>query len=420
MLSRFKDYFFAPHWHFSRIQFNLLTTFLVFTGIAVGSYLTVTKIILPKVFALNDSSKTWTFNVSTASDYTYDANFVAVDTNGAHPISGVNKLANSAFNDDNSSWNVAAIPPAGWVEVPGNTAYSTSNFLVMKYEAKCVATSDLTTGLTSPDSGYHTYSDSTTPCISTNNRQVTSVASGYPIANISHDNAKVRCAAITLNGSTAHLITNPEWMTIARNVESQATNWSGGNVGLGYLFAGHNDNSPAKARPASTTDTGDYRCAYTDGDPGTENPSGCPTNTASGQSGSVGNQVRTLSLSNGSVVWDLAGNVWEHVMRDSDDTLTNNLPSDGGAAGWRWIEHTAITDYGDLSYDIIRPLDSGYNANQGVGRIYTYNGASSNRVFLRGGGWGSTSYAGAFTLSTCFGLVPIRVSMLGFAVPVIP
>ena len=118
---------------------------------------------MPLVLALNDTTQTWNFTAATASDYTYDSNLVTVDDNGAYPTGGsvgANELTNPAFASNNTSWSVAAVPPSGWVEVPGNATFSTTNFLAMKYEAKCAATSDLTTGLTSPEnSSYNTYNN---------------------------------------------------------------------------------------------------------------------------------------------------------------------------------------------------------------------------------------------------------------------
>jgi len=412
MIQRIKNYLFYPRFHFSRFQFNLVALFFLTVGFIAGSYLTLSKI-FPNVFALNDTAKTWTFNTANAGSYT--TSLTTVDDSGAHPTGGTvgaNELTNPAFASDNSSWSVAAVPPSGWVEVPGNATFGTSNFLAMKYEAKCAATSDPTTGLTSPDTGYNTYSDSGTPCTSANSKQVVSVASGYPIANISHTNALTRCSAVTLNGNAVHLMRNDEWMTVARDAEAQASNWSLGSVGSGYLFAGHNDNSPGKARVASTTDTGNNRCAYTDGDPGTEAPSSCPTNTAAGTSGTVGNQVRTFSLSNGAVIWDIAGNVWEHVQRSTnnagdDTTVMNPLPAcTDNAAAWGWCQYGSTTTPYVSSWtssvvrDYVGPLSTSYNSSQGVGQVYTYkNGTSrSTTVFLRGASWGSASYAGAFAL----------------------
>ena len=366
---------------------------------AFGFYLSLFHII--SVFALNDTYKTWTFNTANAGSYTYDSSLVSVDTN-AHPVSGVNKFTNPAFASDASSWSGSAVSgsstPAGWAVVPGNSTYSTTDFLAMKYEAKCAATSDPTTGLTSPDSGYHTYSDSGSACTSGNSKQVVSVASGYPIANISQTNSISRCAAVTVGGSAAHLISNNEWMTVARNAEAQSPNWTGGSVGSGYLFAGHNDNQPATALVASTTDTGNNQCAYTDSAGTTEAPSSCPTNTANSQSGTVGNQKRVFTLSNGSYIWDLPGNVWEW----TNDTITEaNQPDVSGQSGFNWREFTALTSYGTLSYDMVRPAGTTYDATYGVGRIYHNSGSAATTLygFLRGGYWNDADGAGAFTLT---------------------
>ncbi|MDP3947851.1 MAG: hypothetical protein Q8Q41_04155, partial [bacterium] len=61
------------------------------------------------------------------------------------------------------------------------------------------------------------------------------------------------------------------------------------------------------------------------------------------------------------------------------------------------------TGYGDLSYEEIRPSDASWNATQGMGRVYTYNGAIASRVLLRGGGWYDGTNAGAFTLWLAWG-----------------
>src|SRR3989338_1860436 len=226
--SKIRDYLFKPRFHLNRFQFNLVALFFLTVGFIAGSYLTLSKI-FPNAFALNDTAKTWTFNTANVSSYTYDTSLVTVDDTGAHPVA--NKLTNPAFASDNSSWSVAAVPSSGWVEVPGNATYSTTNFLAMKYEAKCASTSDLTTGLTSSDTGYRTWPDDTAACTSANSRAVVSVASGYPIANISQTTSATRCSAVTVGSTTAHLQTNNEWMTMTRDAEAQASNWNGGVVG---------------------------------------------------------------------------------------------------------------------------------------------------------------------------------------------
>jgi hypothetical protein len=53
-------------------------------------------------------------------------------------------------------------------------------------------------------------------------------------------------------------MTNPQWMTIARNIEQQGVNWSSGVAGVGYLSRGHSDNDPGYGIAAAATDDDPY------------------------------------------------------------------------------------------------------------------------------------------------------------------
>jgi formylglycine-generating enzyme required for sulfatase activity len=262
------------------------------------------------------------------------------------------------------------VPPpetSEWVLVPKNPALGTNNdFWVMKYEAKydkngdgvgdtaseakCPANSGL--GLDWRDQGCNTPS------------KIVSTAEGAPIVNITHNQAKAACQAIG-----AHLITNQEWMTIARNVEQVNKNWTMKELGSGCLFMGNN---------------GETICGYDGKDP---------------DYGSVRDSRAKLILSNNQEIYDFSGNVNEHVMKNNNDTLVTKHPTDGGATGYRWIEHTAIQDYGDFSYNEIRPSDDLWDSTQGMGRIYSYNGSNANRVLLRGGSWPNGLNDGVFSLN---------------------
>jgi len=352
-------------------------------GFVGGTYLALSEI-YPRVFALNDSNKVWTFNAASAGDYT--ASQTVVDNSGAHPTGGqvgANEFTNPAFASDNTSWSVAAVPASGWVEVPGNATYGTSNFLAMQYEAKydCTATPDgdgdtAATCSAPADSGLGLdYRDISGFSAS----RVVSTANGAPIVHITHTQALTACP------TGYHLITNPEWMSIARDAEAQTSNWANGVVGSLVSASGG-----FKRGNVGQSDS----VSYNGNDP---------------EYGSGRDSKAMLTLSNGATIWDISGNVWEHVKIDSSDTLipqnqqpTLSIAGDDAAGTGAWGEFTEISGYGMLSYDQIRPSGSSYNANHGVGRIWTYGDgetATTNRVFLRGGGWSHGSLAGAFTLN---------------------
>jgi len=279
--------------------------------------------------------------------------------------------------------------PTGYIRVPGNSLYQTKDFCVMKYEAKAVSTTDTTTGLTDPNTGGNTIANNTTATTAANNRAIASVASGYPIANISQTTAASYCST-----AGASLITNAEWMTIARNIEGQLSNWTTGTaasnaIGIGGLYRGHSDNSPASALAAG---------ADNDGYIGT------------GQSGfSV--ERRTHTLSNGEIIWDMGGNVYEW----TNDTILGKDQPTGNPVGFNWRQLTSISNYGTLSYDLTRPSNNTWNSTQNMGLIGS-DGTSSNTAsyaFLRGGDWRDTTSAGVFTLYL-LNTPSVTSSLIGF------
>ena len=248
------------------------------------------------------------------------------------------------------------IYPSNWVKVPGNSTFGTSDFWVMKYDADCIQASN-NTPLTAPDTGYHTYSNTSQPCVGPN-YYIASAPGGYPIANINQADSNTYCTSIG-----AHLITNNEWQTIAWNAQNVSSNWSSGTVGTGYIYSGHNDNAPAYVLTADSNDSNGY----------------------AGETNTGGNQRRTLTLSNGSVVWDVAGNVWQW----TNDTITGANQPTGATPGFAWREYTAITTWGSLTQAKAGPLNSSWNSSNGVGQIYS-DGTASNATtygFLRGGAW---------------------------------
>jgi formylglycine-generating enzyme required for sulfatase activity len=242
--------------------------------------------------------------------------------------------------------------PTGYITVPGNPIYQTEDFCVMKYEAKNVSS------------------------------VATSEALGTPWVSVTQTAAITACSSL---GSNYHLITNNEWLTIVRNIEQVASNWTSGIVGTGAVYSGHNDSIPGNALAANADDNQGY-----DG---------------TGETAPA-NQRRTHILSNGESIWDLAGNVWEwnsNVISCAAANCTSaEMPYDASPAS-EWVEFTNLTGHGQLSYDLIRPSNATWNATQGFGRIYTdvnaANPSGNVHGFIRGGVWIITSSAGVFALS---------------------
>ncbi|MDD2909405.1 MAG: SUMF1/EgtB/PvdO family nonheme iron enzyme [Candidatus Pacebacteria bacterium] len=217
----------------------------------------------------------------------------------------------------------------------------------------------------------------------------TSQVGSIPWVSIDQKQAKAECEKIG-----AHLITNAEWMAIARDIEQVKSNWTGGSVGSGMIKRGN----------VGITDAGSYEGA-TDPEAG------------------VTNDLAKLTLSNGKQIYHFSGNVWEWV----DETRTNaELLANFNSQSSNWYEYNG-TIVADFSKAIILPYSmagpkAAHNSANGVGKIYVDTDASwSNNTpydntihaFLRGGGWISGANAGVFAL--LFGLSPTYTNTnLGF------
>jgi hypothetical protein len=330
--------------------------------------------------------------------------------------------------------------PTGYILVPGNSAYQTLDFCVMKYEAKCAYITDPTVGI-KPKPGDASFGiDAKTPegvyknngvksaCVAANGRVVVSTASGSPITFIAgldstSDNATKYCDDVL-----AHLITNSEWMTIARNVEQVTYNWCNrdgtscgakpGTVGK-ILANGYNDfhNEPSASGGgicALVASTDDLPCFGT-------------TTDGSNACGGKSSQKRTLTLSNGVVIWDLAGNVWEWTatttaLKDEPSSKTNGVVD----TGWTTSDFatgassSVLSDNGTgptLGYDAFRPSNPAWSSAQGMGRIYHNSSSPSDTTgydFLRGGNWRHGSDDGVYTIHLSPVLSKENIDDVGF------
>ena len=246
--------------------------------------------------------------------------------------------------------------PENFVGVPSLEDYTTNSFCVMKYEAK-----------------------------NDGSDNVISQAASLPWVSISRDDSITKCQAMGEAGYD--LITNDEWQSIARNIENVASNWKNGTMGdAGGLSTGHLDDAhtgPRGPRAASSEDN-----------------NACPEidNTCDGNTWH--SQRRTHTLSNGEVVWDIAGNVYEWV-RDTNavnygsntdiSLVTNNTHATPGSlsGGTTMTERKAKGQFGPSGN--YTNLDSTPFGGLGYGEL---NGSAGG--ITRGGT--NNIFAGVFTV----------------------
>lgn len=124
-----------------------------------------------------------------------------------------------------------------------------------------------------------------------------------PWGGIDYNSARAHCAAL---GDSYHLITNSEWMTIAKSIERNPANWSGGAVGDGHIPTGHSDGYCDGTGPLGCQSGQDYLAASTDD---TQGCFGTNNNDCLDKGTEDFWQKRTFVLSNGKIIWDMAGNI---------------------------------------------------------------------------------------------------------------
>lgn len=235
--------------------------------------------------------------------------------------------------------------PRGYAGVAGNGSLGTDSFCVMVFEAKNVKGVPV------------------------------SQAAKAPWINISAIIAQEECESVT---SAVHkgkfaLMSNPEWMTIARDIEKTAANWSGDSAGSGHIPRGHSDGFPR------------VHLAVTD----TRDPYDGTGNSSADAPGSGWEQKRTHTLSTGGVLWDFSGNIAEWVDWDAGKSDFTSGPTDG-TRGW----NNFPTLGGSLKAHDLLPAKADNDHTRSFGRWLGERGGAA----YRGGTYSDGDRAGIFTL----------------------
>jgi len=168
-------------------------------------------------------------------------------------------------------------------------------------------------------------------------------AEGTPWVRINFAEAKTACEKAGYK-----LITERQWLAIAHNAAAQSCNWTKGEVGAGKLFRG------IRKGQVSGAQAGTYEAP-------------CQK------------ERRWLSLSNGILICDLSGNVYQWVFDDVQ----------GDEQG------LIAKPFSEDSPSLQAPYPS---MEKGMGWRPNAGANWSGYALVRGGHWGSGSRAGAFNL----------------------
>ncbi len=198
----------------------------------------------------------------------FDSNGITVapslDWNGGSLLDSAGNTALLSFSVPDTTNVKTTQCPTGFIPVPPLNPYTTSLFCVAKYEMKKV------------------------------NNVATSQAAELPWVNISRNTSITTCSSL---GAGYDLISNAQWQTIARNIESVTFNWSTATDAFpDGINRGHSDSSPLNAIAAAADEN----------DACSETGQTCDLLTWH-------DQRRVHQLSNGSYIWDFSGNISEWI-----------------------------------------------------------------------------------------------------------
>jgi len=278
----------------------------------------------------------------------------------------------------------------GWSWVDGNSYFETDSedgFYLMTYEAR-------------DDDG------------------AVSEEEGEPWTSISFDDSVAECEALDeeTDDYDIHLVTNREWMTVARQIEEQEDNWADGNIGSSV-----NEDGGLVRGWSADDNRGDD---WDNSDPAPDSTSSNLYNVDADEGSSEGDELyrRTHVLGSGDVVWDFSGNVWQWVdVKEDGTSLDDGEILEGGGNGYlessaSFVDPWSFNDASDERFEI-GSSNEDYGEEQGLG--YVWSTTSDDRVLRRGGDWNSGPRAGPFA-SNSHRAASNSISPTGFRCSAVP
>jgi hypothetical protein len=232
--------------------------------------------------------------------------------------------------------------PDGYLFVRGSATLGTSDFCAMRFEARARGP----TGATVINGCVDDAGDCVANGLDIAMHTAISVPAGLPWRGIDAANAYAECLEL---GAGYALMTNAEWMTIARAAELTAANWSGGEPYAGRLPEGHTDGAPIAVS--------DPEDPYSD----------------TGNSAEMGwEQRRTIVLPNGAWIWDLSGHMQEWIDWTYGDDAYAGAPACTGGE----LDVVACAGYTDDDY---RPANHSLDSSSGAGYVIGGSGDAARR-----------------------------------------
>ncbi|MBI3534076.1 MAG: hypothetical protein HY072_01130 [Deltaproteobacteria bacterium] len=299
----------------------------------------------------------------------------------------INKVAIEKENASRNLANTAISCPNNYILVNKNPEVGTENsFCVAKFEMKAQKLNS--TYIEKNGCGNHTAKCDGQNRLRQEDFQPVSSPEGTPWVQITRNEAVIQCKKL---GKDFDLISNSQWMTVARDIELNKENWRKNEIEKTEINIGHCDNAPGtlKNTPAlSVLNPGDPWDGVKHGD---------------SKEYEIWALKRTHLLSFGEEIWDFGGNVWEWVKDYISLAFVPTDQPDCFKNSNCWVGYNSsewfLTSINAETYSKqFAPFYKKLTHMQVGGKFFPQNPSLSGSEFamVRGGKWDGGQYGGIY------------------------